>query len=270
MDKIIHYHADWFYFRWFKASLPGKSFLYKDKFIRKLLHNDYVYKFVKLTDDCNLNKQKMECLFNSQLWFSRYDCFSDESEFSFKYSPECISTATGINQEEIANAVEKIKQIYVCCLTRAITHRMWKDYANYGQGLCLKFSVFNTDYIYPVLYTCCKHDFTNDIIRDLHNFRKNDSPKHALKRLSKASTLFAVEKDLIKYGWEDEIRLLSQEELDKVCCSGIPLAYENVGLKLESIIIGKNCHEPYKQQLLSFVSKNCIPIDTDKKDKGTA
>lgn len=71
---------------------------YKMDFLKSIIVNDKLYKFIAFDNNEYLNRIKFQSLEKGQLWFSYYKFLNDKTEFDMKYnvkkveaSSECVS-----------------------------------------------------------------------------------------------------------------------------------------------------------------------------------
>lgn len=64
---------------------------YKIHFLKSKINEDRVYKFISFDDNSELNRIKLRCLKNGELWFSYYRYLNDKTEFDIKYDVNRVS-----------------------------------------------------------------------------------------------------------------------------------------------------------------------------------
>lgn len=246
---------------------------YKVQFLKSIIEDDRLYKFIAFDDNVWLNQIKLSCLKNSQLWFSYYKFLNDKTEFDMKYDISEVSRKTGIPCKNIQFFISTMKEIYdVCSLTYSYDSYMWDAYSNYGKGICLVFNVINYDMLYPIEYVDKEAvDYTDMLIEAY-----NSDPKKLFDRGMKMAELPYVIKNSnnedMKSYLEKEIRILSDPFEEAILNSGnvYPgvkndygykgrnISYDKCGLSLEKIVIGKNCDETMTNRIKNM--KICANI----------
>mgnify|MGYP000319105159 FL=1 len=69
---------------------------YKMDFLKSIIVNDKLYKFIAFDNNEYLNRIKFQSLEKGQLWFSYYKFLNDKTEFDMKYNVKKVSYRTGI------------------------------------------------------------------------------------------------------------------------------------------------------------------------------
>ena len=232
--------------------------LYKIQFLKSLIVNDTVYKFIAFDDNAQLNKIKLECVRNSQLWFSYYKYLNDETEFDIKYDVKKVSRKTKIPCENIQLFIATMKEIYdVCSLTNSYDNYMWNAYGNYGNGICLVFKVINYDLLYPVEYVNKDDVDYTDMLIEAYNLDSKGLWDRGLLMAELPYVIKNPENKGMKLYLEKEIRILSDPFGEAILNAGniYPnvkndfgyrgrnICYEKCGLSIKKIVIGNNCNE---------------------------
>lgn len=200
-----------------------------------------------------------------KLWVSNYRNFADKNEVSVQYNLLKVSKEAKIASDIINFLIDTGKQMNdVSCFTYDITPYMWKYYANNSNGLCLVFKLIDTDKFFPVIYLDkFKIDFTDDLI---HAFQTHD-----LKYISRLSILPWVLKDE-NYRREDELRFLCGDIYDSedgvmggriapnkkelLGYEGTTYTYGYAGIKLSDILIGSNCKEDCRREIVTLLAND--------------
>lgn len=229
---------------------------YKSQFLKSIIKDDRVYKFIAFDENEQLNCIKLKSLKGDQLWFSYYKYLNDKTEFDVKYDVDEVSRITGISRKNIDCFIATMKEIYdVCSLTYAYNNYMWEAYGNYGKGICLVFRIINYDLLYPVEYVNKEAiDYTDMLINAYIS-----EPKTLYEKGIKMAVLPYVIKnpnneDMKSY-LEKEIRILSDPFEESILnlgrvypgvkkdygYKGRSISYAKCGLMIEKIIIGDKC-----------------------------
>ena len=192
----------------------------KEREIRNIIENGkYIYKFISFDNNLSLNEKKLRSFYENKIWCSPYYVFfdNDPREFEINYNEDFLSKITGKSKEYLNIFIEKIKQLN--CLTSFAltpTEHMWKEYANNGNGFCIKYELLNTDKFLLINYdNKDKYDFTEDIFESFKIMSNNsisieDLNNYHFKRFAELPLVLKnngenAEKDFRN---ENEIRLL--------------------------------------------------------------
>lgn len=246
---------------------------YKMDFLKSIIVNDKLYKFIAFDNNEYLNRIKFQSLEKGQLWFSYYKFLNDKTEFDMKYNVKKVSYRTGFLVIIIMFFIATMKEIYdVCSLTYSCENYMWKAYSNNSRGICLVFNVIDYDMLYPVEYVDKnKVDYTEMLIEAY-----NSSPKELFDNGMLMAELPYVIKnpdnESMKSYLEKEVRILSDPFGEGILNSGnvYPkvkedfdykgrnISYDKCGLALDKIIIGKNCDNTLIDSIMNVGDENNI------------
>ncbi|MBN2879969.1 MAG: DUF2971 domain-containing protein [Clostridia bacterium] len=243
---------------------------YKEEYIRKKANDNYIYKFIPFTDDIELNESKINLLAKKELWASCYAYFSDKSETQYNYNINRVNRKTRISIKAIRNMILTSKEMNdVSCFTYEKCERMWTEYANGYNGICLKFALLDMDKFFPVIYLDKeKVDFTGQLIGAYNST--------SIEKKSNYSEKLAILPWVMKnktYKWENELRFLCGDVYDSedgpmggrilagkkalMGYRGTTYSYDYCGIKLEEIIIGKNCDKEYLRRIKMIEKEIC-------------
>lgn len=229
---------------------------YKICFLKSVITDDTVYKFIAFDENEQLNLTKLECLKNNQLWFSYYKFLNDRTEFDIKYDILKTSSATGVPCEAIQFFIATMKEIQdVCSMTYSYNNYMWDAYGNYGNGICLIFKVTNYDMLYPVEYVDKNAVDYTDMLIELFNLPPKELFDNGMKIAELPYVIKNPENDGMKSYLEKEIRILTNPFDDGILNFGSiypgvknannykrrNVYYNKCGLAIDKIVIGKNC-----------------------------
>lgn len=229
-------------------------------FYERILPDKLLYKYIAFDDDANLNAKKIQCLQEEKLWYAAHYTLLDKTEFQIQANIYKVARLTNTSVKYVHDILETLRELCdVCCLTDSLREQMWQEYANNHNGICCIFSILDYKNLSPVIY--CKKDradFTNEVIRAIKNPNMNADVKVI-------STIPFVLKDKQSYGFEQEIRLLSQDIYDseddelggridvgkkkEIGYKGTYYSYEYSGLKLDKIILGRNLNDTIKEMI---------------------
>lgn len=264
-----------FYVRNFKLD-ADEAVVHKDRYIRNLLEDDLLYKFISFDENDNLNTTKIDALINETVWMSHYKQFEDSTELKIPINKYKVSNKTGRTIEKIEFLIGSLREIYdVCCFTYKITPYMWRNYANDSNGICLCFRVLDSDKYFPVEYINKKHfDLTESMIKSVNDNLKGVG--FGSIEYKSMSLLPLVLKDK-KYQKEKEIRVLTSpfddengifggvvrpDVKEEFNYKGTSQKYSDINLKLAKVVIGDNCSDVYMNKVKEIMNKRNIPCIT--------
>jgi hypothetical protein len=229
---------------------------YKVDFLKTIIVDDKLYKFIAFDDDSYLNQIKLQCLKKGQLWFSYYKFLNDKTEFDMKYDAKRVSYKTGIPCDNIRFFVATMKEIYdVCSLTYSYDGYMWKAYSNNSNGVCLVFNVIDYDMLYPVEYVDKDDVDYTEMLIEAYNSTPKELFDNGILMAELPYVIKNPDNESMKSYLEKEVRILSDPFGDGILNSGnvYPgvkndfdykgrnLSYDKCGLSLDKIIIGEKC-----------------------------
>lgn len=266
-----------FYYEYF--SYRGeKAQKFKDQYIRDVLLDRYLYKFIYFTNDKKLNERKLDTFQNGMIWASHYKYFEDSSELEIKCDKYKISKKTNRSLNSITYLINSMKEIYdVACFTYENNEFMWKNYANNSKGFCICFEIIDTDKYFPVEYVNKDDiDFTKSIINSI---KSNNSGNNLFNESAlKVSLLPLVLKDL-EYSDEKEIRLLFSpfddangkfngrvypNVKDEYQHKGSTIDYSYCNIKADKILVGNNCNAENRKKLLDIAKDKNLKVNYEK------
>ena len=245
----VEFYDDYFSIEPFSETKDSN--LFKDRFIRSMMKNGKIYKFVAFTSDENLNSKKLIMLQNHQFWASCYDYFADKREVLRPYNKYKVQCRTRKSQDQLDFFFSTVNELNdISCFTYEPSNFMWQEYANNGNGFCMEFDLEDSDKFFPVIYLDKdKLDYTNEIIKSF----KNKSPD--FKTIGKLAILPWVTKDS-EYQKEHELRFLCGDIYNDEQGSmggriapgkkkllgykGFEYSFEYAGLVLRKVTIGPN------------------------------
>ena len=255
-------------------SMPSDKLLngnmQKEKYIRERIKDGRIYKFVKFTEDENLNLKKIDMLANQQFWASCYDEFIDKREVIRPYNKIRVQYYTGRTQNELDNFFSTLNEMNdISCFTYEPSDFMWEEYANNGNGFCMEFEVVDFDKFFPVIYLRkSKVKYTKDIINLLNSKQPN------FRLINKVGIIPWVLKDK-KYKKENELRFLCGDIYDQadgpmggriaagkkklLGYKGIEYSFAYAGLILRKVNIGSKCVK--ESELQEICKKLKIPSE---------
>lgn len=247
----------------------------KKQVFSTILNNNLLYKYISFTLDDILNNKKLLAIRENKLWFAAHYVLrdNDATEFKIYANTKRISECTGASIETIESLLGTLRELNdLCCLSNQYNEYMWTNYANNHSGCCCVFEVKNYEMLWPVIYCDkIKTDFTEEMVQLIQN------PNLGNLAINKIAFISPVLKDKIKYGQEQEVRLLCGDIYDsesdalggKIMAdkkealhyTGTYYPYNKCGLSLRKIIIGKNTNAMITNELNSF--ELGIPVEME-------
>ncbi len=244
-----------FYDEYFKLEMKDVT-EYKISYLKSLVQNNTVYKFIAFDNNEKLNQLKLDALKRDSLWFSYYKFLNDKTEFEIDYSIKKVCNKTGHSQEWIKNKFRTLQQLYnICSFTYDYQLDMWNEYANHGNGFCLVFEIIEYDFLWPVEYKWKKDiNWTKMIIKSI----KTLEGTKGLHNDPMAYYPFVVKNpknDKLDSTKEKELRMnyspYDTKEFNNgfiypnvktiLGHKGLNVNWNSQGLRLKEIIIGDNC-----------------------------
>ncbi len=141
------------FYRKYYSHSREKATKYKIDYLKKLIENDRIYKFISFDNDKQLNQKKLDAFKNDTLWFSHYLYLNDKTEFEIQCNSKEVALRSGIKKEGIDFFIASLKELYdVCSFTYSYEDYMWDVYANFGKGIYIVFQVQDYDILYPIEY----------------------------------------------------------------------------------------------------------------------
>lgn len=242
---------------------------FKISYLKSLLNNNKIYKFIPFDDDEKLNEIKLQCLNDDNLWFSHFRKLNDPTEFEISYRVKKVRNKLGKTKESIDHFIKTITEIYdVCSFSYVYEEYMWDKYANKCSGICLEFDVDDLDMLYPVEYKLkSKIDFDKMIINSFKIYEETIRQKDGI----------IYNDPLVLYPWvvknpfngildstkEKEVRLLyspyeysefnngiiNENIKNKMSYNGINVKYKRVKLNLNNVIFGSRCNSEIVEKI---------------------
>jgi len=270
-----------FYDKYFSLNNEdAKDFM--DEFIKAKLHDGKLFKFIMFNDNSDLNKIKLETLFNKSVWFSYYKYLNDPNEFTVNYKLKKVVSKTGVNPKSIKLMMETMNQVYdVCCFTYEVNDNMWEIYSNKHNGFCMVIDVIDTDRLFPIEYVNKKDIDCTKYIIDAYKENHAKISSFEGKAIRRMAILPYVYKDKkymdIDFTKEKELRIINSSfdegdgQLgDRVYPNikdikeyrGMQLSLEKCKMNLYGICIGENCSPESKLAIINFCNNYNIKLLT--------
>ncbi|MEG2270449.1 MAG: hypothetical protein RSC27_03920 [Bacilli bacterium] len=255
-----------FYKKLFKEDESCEQFELRSNFIYDKTYGT-LYKFIAFKNgDKIVNKNKLKCLINNKIWVSCICNFIDNNEFFMSIDYKEASSKTNASIKELKEYVSLIREFEdVVCFTNNITEEKWDKYANNHNGICLEFQIENYEAYFPVLYVDKdKFDYTKLLIEEYIILKEN--PFCWIKsNYLKFSEYAPIIKDKAENEFDEEIRFRSSQNTflgsrrlvtfnmkKKTNIHGFPITYDECGIVLKKIFLGKNLNIDIKRVLLNY------------------
>lgn len=116
---------------------------------------DYLYKFVWLDNNGELNEKKLSSLEKGEIWFSSRDAVNDPFEFAGIYIDKSKMRDNGWESDFIEIIKNDIlNSLFLASFTSNMSDNipMWAHYANKSEGFCVKYEVNEKAEIRKVQY----------------------------------------------------------------------------------------------------------------------
>lgn len=247
---------------------PDRATPYKIDYLRKIIKDGKVYKFISFDGEPSLVRTKIDTLKQGKIWFSFYKTLNDETEFLINYDVNKIAMETGRSVSNVHLLINYFTQMYdVYSLTYECQDYMWKDYASNGNGICIEFSVGDYDYLYPVEYLDKENiDFNKMIISGINN---GDFAFAIIPWVIKNPYNVTLNMDSTK---EKEVRMLycpydlgevnggtiEMNIKERLGYKGIAKPYVDFDLSISKIIFGDKCNSKLIEELKSYLNTKGI------------
>lgn len=235
-----------------------------------------LFKFIQFDQNMELNRIKLDTLYNNKLWFGCPWTMNDSTEFKM---PSNSHFMTSKEAGYFRYHCELLYEMYVLCsFSIDITEKMWNEYANKGNGICLVFDVEDYDWFFPVEYVKNKnrYSFVPSWRRMLKRYTENEAG--ILPNLSSLSIapFFIKEKINPDTGndssLEKEVRAIycmySDDELHQGILSpgycqenkiyGTQVEWESINLVLSNVILGYNLQNDIRLEIEKKFKDKCV------------
>jgi len=247
-----------YYYKWKKKMTDEKITITErmDILYNKILPEERksmpnrIYKFIRLCDDKSENKKRFSTLENNQIWFSRVDNLNDPYEgcnccYWDEFPDQEIDFFWGASnlRKQWNEYIQKRKlSLGICSFSkRHSLMPLWAHYANNHKGFCCEYEVIDKSKLFEVQYIACKFDVSKDINKLVKDYDENkitaEQYNAALYDIHKYTCIFK------SLDWKDEQEIRSILYLEDNDTVGERTSIDSIGLKLKSIIIGRNCSD---------------------------
>lgn len=237
-----------------------------------------LFKFIQFDQNSELNKRKLDTIYDNKLWFGCPWTMNDSTEFKMPSNSHFKNTKEA---DIFRNHCELLYEMYVLCsFSIDITEKMWKEYANDGNGICLVFEVEDYDWFFPVEYVENKksYSFVPSWRRMVERYIHTEYGK--LPNLSSLSTAPFFIKDKINpdtgkdSSLEKEVRAIycmySEDELNqgilipgycqKNKIYGTQVNWKSINLVLSNVILGYNLANDIRLEIEKKFKDICMQV----------
>lgn len=241
---------------------------YKTDYLKKIIKNGKVYKFIAFNGDDSLTEMKLRTLKERKIWFSFYKTLNDDTEFEIKYNADKVSKATGRSIDNVQLLVNFLTEMYdVYSLSYEYQAYMWDNYAANGNGICIEFDVDNYEYLYPIEYVeKLNVDFDQMVISAINEL---DMALSIIPWVIKNPYNLSLNIDSTK---EKEVRILycpydngevncgiiQKDIKEQLGYKGIEKPFSDFKLTISRVIIGEKCNKDIADDLKKYFMKNNI------------
>ena len=236
--------------------------------ISRLYIPDRLYKYCSLTNNKELNEQKLNTLVNDRIYMSNVidlnDPFDNKAYF---FDTDILNELKYWNSDINTIFKDLSSALKVCSLTKngVSSMPMWAHYANNHKGYCIEYDMNDNRELksltFPVQYTSERLNITSFIKQYMleidQMIKKRIDEQLILKRVNFfaknlthiISYLCNVKHD--SWSYEGEYR----------CTTGAQEIYSDyVMAKPKVIYIGMKCTDEYKTKLINIANKKAISI----------
>lgn len=264
-EKYIKLSGDFF------RRKPDLATPYKNEYLKKIIKDNKVYKFISFEGEISKVRTKIDTLKQNKIWFSFYKLLNDETEFQINYKVKKIANKTGCSTENIHLLVNQLTEMYdVYSLAYEYHDYMWKEYASNGNGICVVFDVTNYDFLFPVAYVeKINIDFDKMIVAGI---KYHDTTLAIVPWVIKNPYNMTAGLDSTR---EKEVRILfcpydtgefnsgriEMNIKERKGYVGRAKPYSEYGLSLAKIIVGDKCESGLIDELEAHFTEKGVPIE---------
>ena len=225
-----------------------------------------LYKYYSLTDDAELNNQKLETLKKNKIFMSPINKFNDPFDSkAFFYNPEALKKFEDLKHCN-GRLIDDFSSYNIATSLTANgvqSMPMWAHYANNHAGYCVSYSMKENDKLssctFPIQYTDERLDITSLMEKQVEMLlREKDRQLLAGSNcihIKDLSIVFAIALlgNIKQKSWDYEKEFRCSEG---AIAPGAPY----MPAKPKEIYIGKNCSTEHKKQLKDIAKELKIPI----------
>lgn len=235
---------------------------------RKTMPNT-IYKFICLGDNEVENEKRFSTLENNEIWFCRANKLNDPYEgcnccYGDEFPDQNIDFFFGVKnlRDGWNEYIEKQKHnLGICSFSKHCKLMpLWAHYAGKHQGFCCEYEIIDKRDVFEVQYIAFKFEVSKDInklVQDYDDGKITDEEyNQALYEIHKYSCAFK------SLEWENEAEVRIIQRLKESEYDGERKSIDSVGLKLKSIIIGRNCRKENRIKLKEIAMKLRVPCHT--------
>ena len=228
-----------------------------------------IYKFICLGDNEVENEKRLSTLENNEIWFCRANKLNDPYEgcnccYGDEFPDQNIDFFFGVKnlRDGWNEYIEKQKHnLGICSFSKHCKLMpLWAHYAGNHQGFCCEYEIIDKRDVFEVQYIAFKFEVSKDInklVQDYDDGKITDEEyNQALYEIHKYSCAFK------SLEWENEAEVRIIQRLKESEYDGERKSIDSVGLKLKSIIIGRNCRKENRIKLKEIAMKLRVPCHT--------
>lgn len=203
-----------------------------------------------------INREKINMLINSELWFSNPDDFNDP----FDSCGICFDEGEikkYLKDTDVSKLINSFKKdVKICCFSEEINSMpMWTHYAGNHEGMCAEYDFSKVSYtnrfskyLFPIVYQTERYDITN-ILKDLINDKTEDAAY---------MLFFMMQIKHISWDYEKEWRIILK---DKQIRKNVKFP-----IKPSALYLGLNCSSK-NVELIKKLAHNSINCPIYKLEK---
>ncbi|MCD2346668.1 DUF2971 domain-containing protein [Clostridium guangxiense] len=203
-----------------------------------------------------INREKINMLINSELWFSNPDDFNDP----FDSCGICFDEGEikkYLKDTDVSKLINSFKKdVKICCFSEEINSMpMWTHYAGNHEGMCAEYDFSKVSYtnrfskyLFPIVYQTERYDITN-ILKDLINDKTEDAAY---------MLFFMMQIKHISWNYEKEWRIILK---DKQIRKNVKFP-----IKPSALYLGLNCSSK-NVELIKKLAHNSINCPIYKLEK---
>lgn len=221
----------------------------------RLYYPDYLYKFLSLDDNDELNKLKFNTLLSKSIYFSKIEQLNDPFEF---LSMTAVEERLKLGNETFLLSLNRLlsefkNNRFIACFTNSIEDNiaMWAHYTNNHKGFCCKYRIVskkadNLINFSKVAYS--KHPFYLDRyhlnLQLAGSFSSSYMKKNELRKIQVFNLMYnnlLCSYKHISWSYENEYRIhqIIDNESKDVKGQNVPLS--KINLELTDIYAGIKC-----------------------------
>lgn len=267
---------DMIFFKSYIKILNEKGYTEADKFKNTQIP-DTLYKYFPCSEN------RLNFLFNQELWLAQHETFNDPNEFEFmfieedkfakakligekwtilhNYYDESFFKVNFKDAVKFMDANKKLVSIS-CFTTNPNNTYFWSEYAANKNGFCVEYKINRKTNFYPVIYTDEKIEISDYLKALIIELKKASLDESELERKNGRKYNVISEDGMnyisflyfnycckkIKWKNEDEYRIVFANNKPQIT-NGHAVCYNNLYITANKIFIGANCSDQDKKRL---------------------